>query len=165
MNASTDTAQTVTYVDGRRYATDPATIAGVRVGDVVRVRTQFGGVKLPWADTRRFVDYVSVVKRVGSDEYGLYLDTVFDDTNGPTGMVWETLVSTIVATIEIVDRGEIAVGAYVTYAGTLSRFHGTGRVYSLCRCDMGDGSPDGAYVVDVPGGQLIHVDRAHLRTL
>jgi hypothetical protein len=82
-----------TYVSGFRYATDPATIADVKVGDTVHV-TDFGPVDY-WTGERRHVqEFDAVVENVAHDEFGIYLN------NG--GL--PTYANSITHRIEITER-------------------------------------------------------------
>lgn len=76
-----------TYVSNCTYATDPATVADVKVGDVVRVTD----TRSP-AWCRRPV-FETVVENVGRDEFGVYINCgLYDYAN------------TIINGVEIIER-------------------------------------------------------------
>lgn len=153
-------ANTFTYVDDCTYATDPATLANVKVGDVVRVEGRF-------FDTP--VTYTSVVRSVGFDEFGVYLGTWYVQADTYRGITehlrWDWQASTITDKITVICAGEPTLGAYVDYFGTLASAHGRARISHECRCDTGDYSPDGHYVLHTATHTLQHVDRANFRIL
>lgn len=157
---ATTTARTFTYEEGFTYATDPATLVNVKVGDVVRVESRY---------KHEPDSYTSAVTRVGFDEFGVYLGTSYVRAETYRGITEhyrdEMQASTILHKVTIVCAGEPIPGGRVDYFGTISSAHGEARIAGVCRCDMGDDSPDGHYVLHTQGYALEHVDRAHFRIL
>ncbi len=107
MTATTSPAavapQTFTYAPDCTYETDPATLIGLRIGDVVRVTTRCVAF---WPGT-----FEAEVVGIATDEFGVYLTTgpVEDDPeNVPAhcsrGYAVHGHASTVIDTIEMVGR-------------------------------------------------------------
>ena len=89
------------YVDSCPYATDPASLLGVKVGDRIAVTS-------PSPPAGQAESHESEVLSVGQDEFGLYLGVEWDDRR--TGVRWSSIASTVVDEIRIVRRDGQALG-------------------------------------------------------
>lgn len=80
-----------TYVKSCTYATDPATVADVKVGDTIHVE----GLHLG-----RPASYTATVLSVARDDYGMYFSTEFEVAE----LRWSTQASTITDQITVAAR-------------------------------------------------------------
>lgn len=139
------------------YATDPADLHGVRVGDMVRTTMRYGGGP---------VEYSAPVLSARRDEYGVYLRTEYR----ADGLVWTNTANTIVDVIAVVERAPV-VSQRVRYTGPeddptgqYAPALGVCTVDGPCGCEL---CPDDGprWVLTGARYRLTHVPREEFTTL